>query len=147
MNGLPNLESLSIRAIDAISGSPAVNSTSPHPAKKIRHFKLGDANSGSPYHLQEYTSISDVQLAWLIEPAISNGTLKDLEVSILIDPGVGGGWPPGIPGGPGNFAQNGTAPPFASSTFADLLIRCGSNLERLVVQDLGETRAVSLKLS
>ncbi|GAA5958745.1 hypothetical protein JCM3765_006023 [Sporobolomyces pararoseus] len=144
MNGLPNLETLSIRAIDAISGSAAVSSTTPHPARKIRSFKLGDANSNGPYNFQEYSSVSDVQLAWLLEPSVSKGCLKELDIAIMVELGVGGGWPPGLPGGPGgNFGQNTAAPPFASSTIADLLIRCGGNLERLVLQDLGETGAVN----
>ena len=148
MNGLPNLETLSIRAIDAISGSSAVSSTTPHPARKLRSFKFGDANSNGPYNYQEYSSVSDVQLAWLLEPSVSNGNLKELEIAVLVELGVGGGWPPGLPGGPGgNFGQNAPAPPFASSTIADLLIRSGGNLERLILQDLGETGAVSFFVS
>ena len=147
INGLPNLEHVAIRAIDCISGSPAVASTNPHPANKIRTFKLGDTNSSNPYNIQEYTALSDVQLSWLLEPAIVNGMLKELDISILVDPGVGGGWPAGIPGGPGGFGANANAPPFASSTFADLLMRCGANLERLVLQDISEGGGVSLPFS
>jgi len=144
INGLPNLEHVAIRAIDCISGSPAVASTNAHPANKIRTFKLGDTNSSNPYNIQEYTAVSDVQLEWLLEPPIANGTLKELDIAIVVDPGVGGGWPGGIPGGPGGgFGANGNAPPFASSTFADLLIRCGANLEKLVLQDLSEGGGVS----
>ncbi|GAA6005835.1 hypothetical protein JCM11491_004027 [Sporobolomyces phaffii] len=143
MNGLPNLESVSIRAIDAISGSAAVSSTGPHPAQNIRYFKLGDSNSNSPYNIQEYTSISDVQLAWILEPAVASASLRELDVSILIDPGIGGGWPPGLPGGPANFGANANSPPFASSTIADLLIRCGDNLERLALRDLAETGSMN----
>lgn len=137
MNGLPNLEDLSVRAIEAISGSTAVGSTAPHPARNIRRFRLGD-NSQTVYGGPEYTAISDVQLAWLLEPAVANGSLKVLEVFILIDPGLGG-WNPHGPGGQG---ANVNTPPFASSTIADLLVRCGGNLDRLVLQDLGQVGGV-----
>ncbi|GAA5872865.1 hypothetical protein JCM16303_006858 [Sporobolomyces ruberrimus] len=138
MNGLPNLEDLSVRAIEAISGSTAVGSTAPHPARNIRRFRLGD-NSQTVYGGPEYTAISDVQLAWLLEPAVANGSLKVLEVFILIDPGLGG-WNPHGPGGQG---ANVNTPPFASSTIADLLVRCGGNLDRLVLQDLGQVGGVN----
>ncbi|GAA5880023.1 hypothetical protein JCM1840_005293 [Sporobolomyces johnsonii] len=130
LNALPALESLTVRAIDNISGAGTVASAGPHPARNLRSLKIGDvSSSSSPYHIQDYSTLTDVQLCWLLEPAVESGALKEVEVVLLVDASApfGGPGPPwgALLAGGGGFAAgaaNGLPPPFASGLFADLMI-------------------------
>ncbi|GAA5915184.1 hypothetical protein JCM5296_007241 [Sporobolomyces johnsonii] len=127
LNALPALESLTVRAIDNISGAGTVASAGPHPARNLRSLKIGDVSSASsPYHIQDYSTLTDVQLCWLLEPAVESGALKEVEVVLLVDASApfGGPWGALLAGG-GAAAAGGAnvpPPPFASGLFADLMI-------------------------
>ncbi|GAA5952944.1 hypothetical protein JCM21900_001525 [Sporobolomyces salmonicolor] len=128
LNALPSLESLTVRAIDNISGAGTVASAGPHPARNLRSLKIGDMSSSSPYHIQDYSTLTDVQLCWLLEPAVESGALKEVEVVLLVDASApfGRTWNVLLGGGGAAVAAAGGAnvlpPPFASGLFADLMI-------------------------
>ena len=137
MLGLPLLEELRLDGgFDSIDGRGAVSSTSPHQAR-LRKLTVGDGQQVP----RDFSSVSDVQLAWLLEPAAT--TLHVLDMTVMsMNPNGGfgaGGWG----GGGGGGAQ---APPFASGLFADLLVRMGPTLERLAIKDAQGGGAVRLSL-
>ncbi|GAA5933264.1 hypothetical protein JCM1841_006573 [Sporobolomyces salmonicolor] len=149
LNALPSLESLTVRAIDNISGAGTVASAGPHLARNLRSLKIGDMSSSSPYHIQDYSTLTDVQLCWLLEPAVDSGALKEVEVVLLVDASApfGGTWNVLLGGGGAAVAAAGGAnvlpPPFASGLFADLMVRGGDKLEKLVLQDWSESGTAS----
>ncbi|GAA5935709.1 uncharacterized protein JCM15063_001779 [Sporobolomyces koalae] len=139
VNGLPHLESLSIRAIDNKSGSTTTTSAQPHPADRISSLRLGYEAQTDRSSPSDYSAISDVQLAWLLEPAVAHGNLHCLNLSIMpdFDRRFQAGAPAGAVGAAG--LANANAPPFASATIANLLVRCGASLECLMMQDIERT--------
>lgn len=126
MLGLPLLEELRLDGgFDSIDGRGAVSSTSPHLAR-LRKLTVGDGQQVP----RDFSSVSDVQLAWLLEPAARSLHVLDITV-MSMNPNAGfgaGGWG----GGGGGGAQ---APPFASGLFADMLVLMGPTLERLAIKD------------
>lgn len=137
--GLPALEALRLHAVDNIAGAGTVTSTTPHPATELRIFCLGD-----PTSFRDFSSVTDVQLAWLLEPAARNRKLEVIEVNVMTN--GNGAWGGGGPGGAWNMGGGAVAqgsPPFASRQFADLLVLTAPSLQRLILRDLQSTGLVS----
>lgn len=124
--GMPHLQDLTLDGgFDDVNGRGVVTSTTPHQAR-LRSLVIGNGQTS----YRDYTSITDVQLAWLIEPATTS--LETLDVTIM-STAAGGGF--------GGFAgiapgQAPAPPSFASGLFADLLVSMGPKLERLALRDL-----------
>ncbi|GAA6027834.1 hypothetical protein JCM8097_001739 [Rhodosporidiobolus ruineniae] len=149
----PDLESLKLESLDNLSGGAAqLSSISPHPASKLRVVHIGNPR------FADRSSLSSAQLVWLLEPAVTSNSLRDLQVVLVASGnganGVGGGINNALAaaggmfglGGGGAGGLQGPVPPFASADFADLLARCGTSLERLVLQDLSYSGAVDQSL-
>lgn len=120
--GLPALKKLRLQAIDSISGSGGVASSTPHSSTHLRHFTLGESQQ-----FRDLTAITDVQLAWLLEPSATAGNLEEVDITTMSG---NGNW-----GGIGGM-QMPQPPPFASGLVADLLLRSAPSLTRLALRDL-----------
>ncbi|KAK4700300.1 hypothetical protein P7C70_g5946, partial [Phenoliferia sp. Uapishka_3] len=125
--GLPSLAELYLEGgFDDVNGRGVVTSSTNHSAR-LKTLVVGNPQTS----YRDFTSITDGQLAWLLEPAV--GSLKVLDLTIMSNGGVGmGGWP--IAGAGGGAGGPVLPPCFASGLFADLLVRMGGTIERLSVQ-------------
>lgn len=80
--------------------------------------------------------MTDVQLAWLLEPTVSS--MRHLEITVMsmnVNNGIAGGW--------GAAIGQAVPPAFASALFADQISRMGGTLERLAIRDLQHGDVVS----
>ncbi|KAL8286846.1 hypothetical protein RQP46_003852 [Phenoliferia psychrophenolica] len=130
--GMPSLRELYLEGgFDDVNQRGVVTSAQPHVAQ-LRTLVIGNGQTS----YRDYTCITDVQLAFLLEPAVA--TLRHLDITIMSNGGgpVMGGWAMGGPGGGGGGPQAPTPPCFASGLFADLLVRMGPTIERLALRDL-----------
>jgi hypothetical protein len=118
VKGLSALQHLYLEGgFDDINGQGTVSSTTPHSAR-LKTLLVGTT--------RDYISITDIQLAWLIEPAVE--TLVQLDLSIIS--ANGGQW--------ANFAGAVAAPVppcFASGLIADQVRRM-ARLEKLAFRDI-----------
>ncbi|GAA5859317.1 hypothetical protein JCM8547_001981 [Rhodosporidiobolus lusitaniae] len=117
LHASPLLESVALVAVSNLD-QPAIHSSSPHPATRIRSFLLGNPENAMHFS----TNLLAAQLVWLIEPAVES--LTTLAVLVVSDSTWVGG------------AQT-TPPAWASAEFADLLARMAEKLEKLFLQELG----------
>lgn len=124
MLGLPSLTSLALQAVDSINGSGVVASQVLHASTNLRSIRIGDSQQ-----FRDLTSITDVQLAWLLEPSATAGNLQEVDITVMSSNGAG--WGP-LGGG----MQPNQPPPFASGVVADLLLRTAPALTRLALRDL-----------
>ncbi|GAA6018810.1 hypothetical protein JCM10207_000248 [Rhodosporidiobolus poonsookiae] len=123
---LPNLEVLRVDRLDNLSGTPPPLPSAPHAASKLRIVELGHASFNSP------TSLSSEQLCYLLEPAVAAGSLRELYVHEHYPRNLGAFAVLG-----GGMPQQSAA--FATAAFADLLVRCGSALEKLVLERMSSS--------
>ncbi|KAM0754460.1 hypothetical protein T439DRAFT_321501 [Meredithblackwellia eburnea MCA 4105] len=138
--GMPLLTHLNLDGgFDDVNGQGSVSSSSPHPAKLTTLVVASGRNN-----YRDYTSVTDTQLAWLLEPAVA--TLKVFEMTIM-SPGAQGpaAFGFGVGGGAGG-GGNPLPPCFASGLVADLIMGMES-LERLVLRDLNSFAQVNPSLN
>ena len=97
---------------------------------RLRTLVIGNGQTS----YRDYTSITDVQLAFLLEPTVA--TMRHLDITIMSSAGGAGGMAGWGGGGGGGANQVPIPPSFASGLFADLLVRMGPRIERLALRDL-----------
>ncbi|GAA5931695.1 hypothetical protein JCM10213_005832 [Rhodosporidiobolus nylandii] len=138
LQNLPNLTMLKLDSIDNLAGTAPLGSSS-HPASRLQVIHIGNPRAS------DISSLSEQQLKFLLEPCVSSGAIREIQISLVADNQGGGlgGFALALGGGGGMQAP---AAPFASTAFADLLTRAGGSLERLYLQDLSLTGAVNPSL-
>ncbi|GAA5931733.1 hypothetical protein JCM10213_005841 [Rhodosporidiobolus nylandii] len=150
LNSFHHLETLRLDSLDNLAGTVHIPS-SPNTASRLRTVHIGSAA------VADICSLTDAQVVWLVEPSVQQGCLRDVRICISaravqngavtagqvnFGGGGAGGWLGGFgSGGGGGGAALQHAPPFASGDFADLLVRAGSSLEKLVLQDVSLSQA------
>ncbi|BGP46434.1 hypothetical protein JCM10450v2_002278 [Rhodotorula kratochvilovae] len=119
LNNSSALISLAISGVYDVSGTTAP--TTSHSATHLRRIAIAQFIDYEIYA----PPITAEQLAWVVEPAATSGTLRDVEIVIR--------------GGRPGFGRHGGggAPeaPFTAGAFVDLILRVAPCLKRLVLRD------------